>query len=287
MLEALEYYQSLAQKFQSQLLTGPGILVVLTGLCIWLAGLRWRRIIGALAGAAIAAVSVFVIGNYPAGVVLTACVIGLLAGTIINRIVFGIFGAIIGAGIVMIILTSGLTTKENEANMVEFFNDGRTHNPAEITADNFISELSYPTWPEYERSDVVISAPAALEITTKMAEYFVDRAKKAVASAGVGSYAGAGLVAVIAIIAALIAPRLFIAVVSSSLGSAVIFTGMIMMLFYKGSKPISYIAQRPRFYAMAFGAMMIFGTVVQLILSPPAAKQIKTNSPDQDYGEKK
>ena len=43
MLEALEYYQSLAEKFQSQLLTVPGILVVLAGLCVWLAGLRWAE----------------------------------------------------------------------------------------------------------------------------------------------------------------------------------------------------------------------------------------------------
>jgi hypothetical protein len=284
MLEVLEYYQSLAQKFQSQLLTGPGIIVVLAGLCIWLAGLRWRRVVGALVGAAVAAAGVFVIGNYPAGVVLTACAIGLFAGVIINRIVFGIFGAAVGVLVVMVVLAGGLTAGENESSMIEFQETNKTYNPDEITADDFVAEFPYPTWPEYEQSGVVIDAPAALEITTKMAEYFFDRAKKAVASAGAGGYAGAGLVAVIAVIAALIMPRLFIAVISSSLGSAVIFTGMIMLLFYKGSKPISYISERPWFYATAFGAMVIFGTAAQLILSPPAAKQSQTDSPDKEIG---
>jgi len=262
MLEALEYYQSLAQKFQGQLLTGPGVIVVLIGLCIWLAGLRWRRVIGAFAGAAIAAAGVFVVGNFAANVFLTACLIGLLAGVIINRVVFGLFGATVGALVITVILAGGLTAAESDSPFVS-------------------------TWPEYEQSNAVVEAPAAMDITAKMAEFFVDRAKNTVASSPAKSFAAAGLAAVIAVIAALMAPRLFIAIVSSSLGSAVIFAGMVMLLFYKGSKPINYIAQRPWFYAMAFGAMVIFGAVVQLILSPPAAKLVKTNSPDKEIGEEK
>jgi hypothetical protein len=260
MLEALEYYQSLAQKFQGQFLTGPGILVVLIGLCIWLAGLRWRRVVGALAGATIAGTGVLVVSGSH-NVVLTACTIGLIAGVIINRIVFGIFGAIVGASIIMIILAN------------------KTYN----TADNF---TSYPTWPEYEIGSIPIPAPAVLEINVKMAEYFIGRAKSAIASAGVVSFAGAGVVAVIAVLAVLISPRLFIAVVSSTLGSAIIFIGMIMLLFYKGSRPITYIADKPRFYAMAFGAMVIFGAMIQLILSPSVFARVSSDKPaDEKKGE--
>ena len=260
MLEALEYYQSLAQKFQGQFLTGPGILVVLIGLCIWLAGLRWRRVVGALAGATIAGTGVLVVSGSHS-VVLTACTIGLIAGVIINRIVFGIFGAIVGASIIMIILAN------------------KTYN----TADNF---TSYPTWPEYEIGSIPIPAPAVLEINVKMAEYFVGRAKSAIASAGIISFAGAGAAAVIAVLAVLMFPRLFIAVVSSTLGSAVIFTGMIMLLFYKGSRPITYIADKPRFYAMAFGAMVIFGAMIQLILSPSVFARVSSDKPaDEKKGE--
>lgn len=261
MLEALEYYQGLAQKFQGQFLTGPGILVVLIGLCIWLAGLRWRRVVGALAGAIIAGTGVLVVSGSHS-VVLTACAIGLLAGVIINRIVFGIIGAIVGASIIMIILAN------------------KTYN----TADNF---TSYPTWPEYEIGSIPIPAPAVLEINAKMAEYFVGRAKSAIASAGIVSFAGAGTVAVIAVLAVLVSPRLFIAVVSSTLGSAVIFVGMIMLLFYKGSRPITYIADKPRFYATAFGAMVIFGAMIQLILSPSVFAKVSSDKPaDKEKGDK-
>lgn len=266
MLEALEYYQSLAQKFQSQLLTGPGIIIVLTGLCVWLAGLRWRRTIGALAGVVIAATGVFIAGGYsfgfaqdrPAKVVLAACAAGLLAGVIINRIVFGIFGAAIIGLLVIIILTGGLTKAE--------------------ASSPFVS-----AWPEYEQSDAVIDTPTAMKISTQMAEYFIDKTKKTVTSAPMMSVAVAGLAAVIAALVALLAPRWFIAFVSSALGSAVIFAGMIILLFYKGSNPINCIAQRPQFYATAFGAMVIFGTLVQLILSPAA--KAKTAA-DETKGEK-
>lgn len=255
MLEALEYYQSLAQKFPGRLLTAPGILVVLTGLCIWLAGLRWRRVIGAIAGAAIGTVAVFVVGNFAVGTVLIVCVVGLLAGVIVNRIVFGIFGAAVGALVVIAVLAEGSMAGGNS---------------------------NYPTWPEYEVSDAGLDAPVALEISAKMAKFFIDGAKETVVSAGVSGCVGAGIAAVIVVIAALTAPRTLIAVVSSSLGAAVIFMGMIMLLFHKGSKPISYIAQRPQFYAAAFVAMVVFGTVVQLILSPAA----KAKAPaDEEKGE--
>lgn len=250
MLEALEYYQSLAQKFQGQILTGPGILVVLTGFCIWLAGLRWRKVLGALAGAAIAAAGVVMaVDNYPAGAVLTACTIGLAAGAIVSEIVLGLFGAIAGAGVVMIILAGG----------------------------SAVGEFPYPTWPQYEQSDVIITASEAVKITDEMTTYLAGRAKKVFFSAGIAAYGGAALAAIIIAAAALIATRLFIAAASAIIGSAVIFIGMIMLLFYKGSEPISYIAASPGFYTLVCGAMTVFGTVIQLLLSPPKPQNIQIN----------
>ena len=287
MLEALEYYQSLAEKFDSRILTVPGIVVVLVGLCIWLAGLRWCKVLGAIAGAAIAGVSVLAIGDYPAGVILTACAIGLAAGVIINRIVIGIFGAIVGAGIIMIILTAGLSAKENGMTVIEFSNAGQTYNPDEITADEFVSESSYPTWPEYEQSGIAIFAPAAMDITTKMAKYFVDIAKDGIASADVGSRVGAGFAAVIIVLMMLAAPRLFISVIFAIMGAGLIFIGMIILLFYKGSEPITYIAERPAFYSLVFGAMAAFGTFIQLLLSPPRPQTVRVDNTNKKDGEKK
>jgi hypothetical protein len=286
MLEALEYYQSLAEKFDSRILTISGIVVVLVGLCIWLAGLRWRRVLGALAGATIAGTGL-AIGGYSAGVILTACAIGLAAGVIVNRIVLGIFGAIVGAGIIMIILTAGLFAKEDGTTVVGISNAGQTYNPDEVTADKFVSESSYPTWPEYEQNGIVIPAPASLDITTKMAKYFLDSAKEGIASAGVGICAGAGFAAVIIVLMTLAAPRLFISVIFAIVGAGLIFIGMIMLLFYKGSEPITCIAGRLYFYSLVFGAMAAFGTFIQLLLSPPKPKTIKVDVKKEKDGVEK
>ena len=287
MLEALEYYQSLAEKFDSRILTVPGIMVVLVGLCIWLAGLRWRKVLGALAGAAITGTGVCVIGDYPVNVVLMACAIGLAAGVIINRIVLGMFGAIISAGVVMIILTGGLFSKENRTNIVEFVNASQTYNPDKITADSFASESPYPTWPEYEQSGIVISAPAAMEITAKMAAYFLDIAKEKITLAGVGSYAGAGFAAVIIMLMTLAAPRLFISVIFAIAGAGLIFIGMIMLLFYKVSEPITYVAERLYFCSLVFGAMAAFGAFIQLLLSPPKPQTVRVDNTNKKDGEKR
>jgi hypothetical protein len=287
MLEVLEYYQSLAEKFDSRILTIPGIVVVLVGLCVWLAGLRWRRVLGALAGTAIAGTGILVVGDYSAGIVLTVCTIGLAAGVIINRIVLGIFGAIVGAGIIMMILTVGLSVKESGATTVGFSNAGQTYNPGEITAGEFVFKSPYPTWPEYEQSGMVISAPAAMEITTKMAEYFVNIAKEKITSADIGSYAGAGFAAVIIVLIMLAVPRVFISVIFAIMGTGLIFIGMIILLFYKMSEPITYIAGKLYFYSLVFGAMAAFGTFIQLILSPPEPQTVRVDDTNKKDGEKK
>ncbi len=286
MLEALEYYQSLAQKFQSQLLTAPGIAIVLAGLCVWLAGLRWKRLLGALAGAVIAAAGVGVgaFGDYPATVLLGACVIGLIVGAFACRFVLGLFGAIVGGLLVIAVLTGGLQSAD-DGNMVEFF-DANSYNPDEVKADDFVSSSSYPLWPEYEKSGAVIPAPAAMDITVKIAAHIVGIAKKTFFSAGVAAYGGAALAAVVIVVFSLVAPRLFVAVISAGIGSAVIFVGMIILLFYKGSGPITLIAAKPQLYSIVFGAMTAFGTIVQLLLSPVEPEIIKPSvSKKKDNGE--
>lgn len=285
MLEALEYYQSLAQKFQSQLLTGPGILIVLAGICIWLSGLRWKRILGALAGATIGAACVRLAGQCPAGIIMAACIIGLIIGAIVSEITLGLFDAALGALAVMIILAGSLTASASQMPAVEFLDANQEYNPDKITADDFITQ-SYPTWPQYEQMDV-IAAPAAIEITNKMALYFADRAKKIMNEAGTGIYAGAGFAVMIIIVFALVAGRLFVSVTSAMLGAGLIFTGMTILLFHKGSEPVGFIAQRPGFYWLIFTAMTVFGAFVQMVLSPPTAKPAEIKMEDKENGEKK
>jgi len=87
---------------------------------------------------------------------------------------------------------------------------------------------------------------------------------------------------------AVLVPRMFIAVTASSLGSVIIFAGMVILLFYKVSKPVNYIAEKSHFYAMALTIMIVFGAIVQLVLSPSACVKAASDKPaDENKGDKK
>lgn len=274
MLEALEYYQSLAQRFPSRLLVGPGIAIFLIGLCVWLSGLRWKMIIGALTGAAIAAAGVFIIGKFSSNIVAAAAIIGLGAGAVINRIAIGIFGSLALALIVMLAIANGFAAARENKPMVEVKEYSREKN--EIVVTDYTA-AEYPTFAEYEIESMPIETLTALEITIKSAGFYASKAKAAIGSTGIIGFACGAVAAVIAVIVALAAPRIFIAVVSSMLGTAIIFLGMIILLFYKNSKPINQIAGEPYFYTVVFAAMIVFGMVVQLALSPSVKKVEQTD----------
>ena len=284
MFEALEYYQRLAENFQSRLLTVPGIFVLLLGLCVWLAGLRWRKILGAIAGGGMFAVAAVSIGSIGVPVILAVVFIGVVIGALVEKIMFGIFGTVAIAAIVLFVISENMRKPQTED--VEFYSGNSDRQAHELTADDFISDSSYPMWPQYEDPEVAVTAPQAIEITAGMTSYLIKKAVSNIKASSVFIFFVAAVAAIVAVLIVLIMPRIFIAAVSSSLGTGLIFMGMILLLFYKASKPINHIAERSQFFATVFGAMVIFGTVVQLILSPPAVKQTKINTPDKKNGDK-
>lgn len=264
MFEAIEYYQSLAEKFDGRILFVPGIIVVLLGLCIWLAGLRWRKILGALAGGSFCVAASVCFGNYDAAIILGAAAIGIIIGATIEKIILGIFGTALVAAIVLVIVT--MIDKQRQS--------------------SDIATKNYTRWSEYEESGVVINFLQAIEITKQTGLYILSGMIENIKSTSLIYAAAASTAMLIAGFIATIMPRIFIAVVSSSLGSAMIFAGMIMLFFYKGSKPVNYIWEKGTFCAMVTFAMIIFGTMVQLVLSPGSVKPIEKAVPDKN-GDKK
>ncbi|PKL47261.1 MAG: hypothetical protein CVV39_06000 [Planctomycetes bacterium HGW-Planctomycetes-1] len=279
MFEALEYYQSLAEKFDSRILTIPGIVVVILGLCIWLAGLRWKRVLGALAGGAIFASMVLCIGCFGRTAVLTLTFIGFAFGAIAEKATLGVFGAAVAGVIVLAAVSTNIQAREYSD--IEYLES--LEEPSE---EELLSGLYYPTFSEYEYDDVEITMAEAIEITRETASYLAAKTIDDVKSSYTAAFASAIAVLIAAGFAAAVMPRLFIAVTASWLGSAIIFAGMIMLLFYRRSEPITCIAEKGRYFAAVFAAMVVFGTVVQLVLSPSAAKT-QSETEDEKKGDKK
>jgi hypothetical protein len=78
--------------------------------------------------------------------------------------------------------------------------------------------------------------------------------------------------AVAMIIGGFYAWRLISALCCSFTGTLLVFSGMVLLLFKKGSAPIEGISERPAFYAVVFGGMIAFGTLVQILFYKPPPK---------------
>lgn len=59
----------------------------------------------------------------------------------------------------------------------------------------------------------------------------------------------------------------------SCCGTAFIFTGIILLLLYKGTDSTAHVAAGQSFYAVLLSAMVVFGTIEQLVLCPKVKKQ--------------
>ena len=56
-------------------------------------------------------------------------------------------------------------------------------------------------------------------------------------------------------------------------GVALIFAGMVLVLLYKGARPLTGIYQMPAFFGFVVIAMTAFGTFAQLLLCPGRTKK--------------
>ena len=91
--------------------------------------------------------------------------------------------------------------------------------------------------------------------------------------------------AVIFILAGFFLWRLTSALCCATLGTFLIFAGMILLLLYKGAAPISSIYSRTPFYAAVFVAMTAFGTMEQLLLCQRAEEKL-TRKKETNKGKK-
>jgi len=259
MFEVVEYYQALAAKFDSRIMLVPGMVVVALGLCIWLAGLRWRKVLGAAAGGLIFASLGLLLGDYGCVILLVVSLIGMTIGVLVEKITLGVFGVLMS----VIFALAAVSIACGDLNV-----------------------KNYPRWPQYEQPGVVISCSQCVEITRTLGMFVWPKMLANIKSASLIASAASLIAIAAAGFVAVVKPRVFIAVISSSLGSAVIFTGLVMLLFYKGSGLVGCISDKMPYYALIVFLMLVFGTTVQLVLSPPAAEQTQKPLPEKN-GDKK
>jgi hypothetical protein len=240
MSEALENLERASQHFAPEILLAGGILIVVAGLTTWLGGLKitpWiAAMIAALAGLTVALV--FITPSVISICAMTAVPAGIACFLKKPIVIF--------AGAAFVLAVGAIT------GLAPTINDMSLKPPVHPQEQLSVSETG-----------VEIKAEAAF-----WAETFKKAAKE---SPGAGFGVG-GVCALLLIAGGFVFPRVVAAATCASLGTTMIYVGMIFVLWFKGAQPLASIGSRAALHGTVVPAMIVFGTFTQLVLCPSKAK---------------
>jgi len=262
MLEILQHFEQVAARFNPTVLIGSGIAILILGLLIWLGGLGLRKILISLLGLAGGiVVGLFVVGRN----LFSASLSGALAALI----------ALIFEKVLVVILAAAL---------------------AAVVAFTILAEPYYEKSETFEAQSQMSEQTAITsfdEIQRELKRFGNDagrKIKRVGTEIPIKIWAIIAAPAVIFLICGVILWRFTSALFFSVLGTMILFFGMILLLLYKGSEPVSQIRGKPLIYGAVFLAMAGFGTIEQLLLCKGSKKKKVTEiEPDDenDKGKKK
>lgn len=255
MFELLLNFQKAAEQFSPILLIAPGIAAVLAGLFIWLGGLGFTRLLAGLTGAIAGIIcGLFIVGRNAPSALFMAVVLAA-AAIIFDRPFTIILAAALDTLVAFAILAwpylgNPRLLSEASTSTTTRSTSLTTYETSEVTKDymiNFNNELKYVRSRLTIYRWVVIAAIAAVSL-----------------AAGFYSWHFAS------------------AFSCAILGTLLVFAGMVWLLLYKGSVPISTIFRKGKFYGTVFVAMTVFGTLIQLLLYWHATKKKKRKKPGEN-----
>lgn len=250
MYEIIQNFEQTAMRFSPIVLIVPGLLAVLIGLFIWLGGLGFRKVLVAISGAVTGfGCGFFIIKNITAACGLAAA--GALIALLLQRFFIAILAVCLSLVLTFFVFI-GICPEVIKA----------TEN-VPVTAPGITDD------------NVVIGAGNTPEVLKTYLVDFGNMVKQAALHMRTCTWPIMAALAVVVLAGGLFLRRLTSALCCAVLGTMLIFAGMILLLLYKGSVPISGICNRSLFYAGVFGAMTAFGTVIQLLLCPRLEKSAK------------
>lgn len=244
MAQSLQNLEISALHFAGQLLVPGGIVVVLAGLCIWLGGLRWIKFLAAGLGAAAGVTVACIFTNGGATPLIASALIAGGLGCFVKKPLVIFSGAVLAAVAALVILTT----------------------PA-IAAAEDLKPPAHPMPYEDGQRKTLTVFESVVELRDELL-FWTATIASSVKRSSVAAPAIASVAAVIVIGAGFLMPRFVAALTCASLGTVLVFAGMILVLLYKGARPLTGIYQTPVFFSVTVVAMVTFGTFVQLLLCP-------------------
>jgi len=252
MLEFLQYFERISPRLEPTVLVVPGLLFIFIGLFVWLAGLRYAKLIAGLIGILAGVIcGLFLIGRKLMPDIVLATMSGFTS-MILYKFVFILLTALIGFTGVTFLLADVHIEKDSE--LILYMDSGGT---------------------------ATISTSEATIILSRAIDYLMERMKVLYSQFSLLHWVvvvGGGLLAaILAVYFSGVAGALCCA----TLGTSLNFAGMILLLLYKGAEPVSRIGHRGLFFAAVFVVMIGIGTAVQLLLCLPRRRK-STPEPKSD-----
>ena len=250
MLEYAQNFEQLAMRFSPPVLVIPALILVLAGLFIWLGGLGFSKILVAVLGAVTGGLcGLFLIGKNIASVFILAAAAALIA-MMFKKVFITLLAATLAAIITFAVLNAT--------------------NPAQ-------SRPIHP--PGHSAGTDKMSISSSLQAAMDFASNLPGTIKENGSSMPAYNWAIIAAVTVLFIAAGFWLWRLTSALCCATMGTACIFAGMILLLIFKGSYPITAVSSKAPFHLGVFAVMTAFGTAEQLLLCK--TKTSKKQSPTQ------
>ena len=247
MVEVLKSFEWMAGRLHPVVLVVPGLVMVGLGLFAWLAGLHLRRIVLALIGAAAGLLGVFFAGLQDPRVSVPVVAGGAVCGALLPRLTVAVFLAALGAVVPFGFIAGGHSAADR----------GRAVSPESMGV-------------AAER----LSVRESLEVVRV---YGVELADRAVAETrrflpmhwAILASVGSGL-----LMLSVLFGRLAEAMTCSAVGAVLISVGLVVLLMFKGSAPVTHMEPRAVSCGLVLLGMAVFGTVEQLCLCRPARPEM-------------
>jgi len=262
MVGILKSFEQVAIRFSPAVLVLPGLAMLALGLIVWLAGVYRRRLLLGLVGALAGGLAGFFAGGQDS-VIATAAAGGSAAfGALVPRLFAAVILAAIGAAVAFSVVARIHLFQQQDSPF-----SGERLDPA---ARRFTIQESLDAVQVY----VVGGREWIKAIARNLA--FVDRVVIAAVAAGL-------------LVLGLLLPRLAGALTCSIVGSGLVFTGLTLLLIFKGSAPVARMERQGPFYGLVLLGMIAFGTLEQLLLCPQAkaGRDIPSGKPHARRGESK
>jgi hypothetical protein len=254
----LMQFQEAAFILSPTVLVGVGFTLVWLGLCLWLGGLRWMKLLSGLVGACIGYTgAMYVVGPQTIALIVSAVIVGMIC-LFLDKFTIVIVGALLAAVIANLMLAMP-------------------------------SLKDATTWDDISKPQYSETSPTIAESLTTLetyGRYLVQKSRLAIDGLGAVRYTAAAIAGLVVLAIGFVMPRGVCALSCAILGVAAIAVGLLLLLLYKGSKPMDYILNQQSMLWIIALIMIGFGTLADLALCPNRSKA-KTSPEKKPAGDKK